>query len=53
MILWMTRDAFSAAMLGIVVIVLFVGYNSARKFLRKEVERAKTASKAKNISRWN
>jgi hypothetical protein len=48
----MTRDAFSAAMLGIVVIVLFVGYNSARKF-RKDAERAKTASKPKNSSRWN
>ena len=48
----MTRDAFSAAMLGIVVIVLFVGYNSAQKF-RKEAERAKTASKTKNTSRWN
>jgi hypothetical protein len=48
----MTRDAFSAAMLGFVVIVLFVGYNSARKF-RKETERAKAAVKADKPSRWN
>jgi hypothetical protein len=48
----MTRDAFSAAMLGFVVIVLFVGYNSARKF-RKDAERAKTARKADTPSRWN
>jgi hypothetical protein len=51
MILWMTRDAFSAAMLGFVVIVLFVGYNSARKF-RKDAERAK-AAKADSPSHWN
>jgi hypothetical protein len=48
----MTRDAFSAAMLGFVVIVLFVGYNSARKF-RKDAERAAAARKADRSSRWN
>jgi hypothetical protein len=48
----MTRDAFSAAMLGFVVIVLFVGYNSARKF-RKDAERPKAAPKADSSSRWN
>jgi hypothetical protein len=48
----MTRDAFSAGLLGILVIVLFVGYNSAQKF-KKEAERAKTAAKADRPSRWN
>jgi hypothetical protein len=35
MILWMTRDAFSAAVLGFAIIVLFVGYNSARHGRRR------------------
>ena len=35
MILWMSRDAFLAAMLGIVIILAFVGYNTARTLRRK------------------
>lgn len=35
MILWMTKDAFWAAMLGIVIIALFVGYNTSRSFKRR------------------
>ncbi|HZY98451.1 MAG TPA: hypothetical protein VFE36_02670 [Candidatus Baltobacteraceae bacterium] len=35
MILWMTRDAFWAAVLGIVVIALFVGYNTSKSLKRR------------------
>lgn len=37
MILWMTKDAFWAAMLGIVIIALFVGYNTSRSFKRRKI----------------
>lgn len=51
MILWMTKDAFWAAILGIVVIVLFVGYNTNRSLKRryKIVKRESSDSP----SRWN
>jgi hypothetical protein len=51
MVLWMTKDAFWAAVLGIVVIVLFVGYNTSRSLKRryKIVERKDSDSPSK----WN
>lgn len=51
MILWMTKDAFWAAVLGIVVIVLFVGYNTSRSLKRryKIVKREDSDSQSK----WN
>jgi hypothetical protein len=52
MILWMTRDAFSAAILGFVVIVLFVGYNSARHF-RKRLDSPKPPRDRDRPSTWN
>lgn len=56
----MTHDAFAAALLGVVVILTFVGYNSSRNF-RKEAQRkriaaeaaARTESKPDNPARWN
>jgi hypothetical protein len=35
MVFWMTKDAFWAAALGIVVIALFVGYNTNRSLHRR------------------
>ena len=60
MVLWMTHDAFAAALLGLVIILTFVGYNSSRNF-KKEAERksvagksdAKIESKPDNPARWN
>jgi hypothetical protein len=56
----MTHDAFAAALLGLVVILTFVGYNSSRNF-KKEAERKRIAgktepkieSKPDNPARWN
>lgn len=51
MVLWMTKDAFWAAILGIVVIALFVGYNTSRSLKRryKVVKREGSDSQSK----WN
>jgi hypothetical protein len=49
----MTRDAFSAAMLGFLVIVLFVGYNSARHFRKSDEAAAKAARDREKPSHWN
>lgn len=51
MILWMTKDAFWAAVLGVVIIALFVGYNAGRSLKRryKIVERGDSDSRPK----WN
>ena len=50
MVLWMTRDGFYAALLGIAVILAFVGYNTYRSVRRryKVVRREDPPS-----SKWN
>ena len=50
MVLWMTKDAFWAGLLGIAVIIAFVAYNTSRSFKRryKIVKRDDSES-----SRWN
>jgi hypothetical protein len=53
----MTRDAFSAAVLGVLIVIVFVGYNSARHSRRDESAAAKPSPKPKadpeRPSRWN
>jgi hypothetical protein len=57
MILWMTRDAFTAAVFGVLIVIVFVGYNSARHVRKNEAAAKKVASKTdaerERPSRWN
>lgn len=51
MILWLTRDGFAAALMGIVVVLAFVGYNAARSLKRRYTIVRREGEETK--SRWN
>jgi hypothetical protein len=51
MVLWMTRDAFWASVLGVAIVVWFVGYNSVRSFRRRY--RVERRDRPGDSTKWN